>query len=427
MLMRLAISALFFVTGFLALTNSAQAQFERHGYLFSYLQEWAGWEAVKRPDGTIDVTRLDRPGVRIILFPADMREMATQEEALSAIEALKNEVADKYEACAPIRAQAFTPNGMGMDVSDRPSSPKCRLWVAGTPEGHLFANLRLDDGLFEQQSQPTQQAALVFIILTGARIQGEEFLKTEGEAYDLAEIVFRIPPQNIPERMIIAEHSVERTNVVIAMLPGTNDGRSMITARRAIPLFPDETGNACSDWDPGFYTIDTLGMTTLKSHWYAHASMYKRVPIPCLAFVWRQDSTGALEANAGEGWQSLASALGHQDVAGEVEKFEKGERLSIQFGDARRIAKVVSGNAGAEALGIGDILLTSDGRFWVGGRLAYQNAVLQGGVTGRYYVDGYITVLEPDNGPILVGFGGKTEAKGKITALYLGGKAYGVN
>jgi hypothetical protein len=392
---------------------------------FSYLNEFAGWYAVFAPPRPVTVIRDDRPGVRILLLPEDDAPVTSEEEAIARVDAIKLDVANKYEQCAPLRNKELQNNGMGFDAFDQDEAPKCHLFISTTKQKKLFANIRIDDGKLDPQSNSGRQVALVFLHLAVARIQGDAFLREDGTTTDLARLAQAIPSGNIPQRMVAGERNINTTDIMYFAIPDSKDKiNSTMLAQRAIPLFADKTGNACSDWDPTFYTAETLAAVDQKSQWYAHAAAYRKVFIPCEKFEWRESATTGIEVNLGDGWGPASEAMGYNDL-GDVKPFEKNERLNVRFGDSRRISKVISGAEEARFLASQDIVFLPDGRFFAGNLNLPTYAFGVYGSRGKYYVDGHTIILDVDDGPILAAYAGKTEAAGGISKIFIGGSAYG--
>lgn len=224
--------------------------------------------------------------------------------------------------------------------------------------------------------------------------------------------------------MIAGEADIKTTNIGSLAIPGADVIHSTTASRRLVPFFANQKGNACSDWDPSYFTAETLAATAQKSRWRVHAAMSEKTYIPCKAFQWRQSTAGlGVEVNMGEGWTPLASAMGFKSL-GAVKAFAKGEQLNVQFGDLKRLSKVVSGEADIRTLKSTDVLFRPDGRFWIGNLDTAIHPLGVYGVYGRYHVDGHIVVLDIANGPVLISFGGKTVNNGEIDQLYLAGWAF---
>ncbi len=393
---------------FFAILASAHAE-------ITYLRDFPGWTAAVQPDGKIIINRQDRPGAtifskpNIILFPEEAQQFTSQEQVQAWIGEVKDKVADKYKECAPIKSMDLEPNGMGVSVQDRETAPHCVLWISGAKDGHMFANLRLDDGLFEQEKQPSQQAALVFMSLTIARMQGNEFLKSSGEEIDLARFAEMVPAAHRPARMLAVQY-------------GKKEWAAWTKDRfKAIALLKNYMVSSCTNYDPVFYSpFDPTKVKAKPGAVLEHGD--------CRFFAWKNDETaGRLMLGSGGEWKPFSEVMGYEIVDVEINPFEKGEKLFAWFGNHNRMSEVIRGDTDIKTLETGDAIFASDGTFRAKGiALANRPLFLSREMSGRYYLDGHIIVLELDSGPILVGFGGKIETDGKITGLFLGGSAYGV-
>jgi hypothetical protein len=393
---------------FFAILASAHAE-------ITYLRDFPGWTAAVQPDGKIIIDRQDRPGATvlskpsIILFPKEAQQFTAQEQVQAWIGEVKAMVADKYKACTPIRDMDLEPNGMGVFVQDREKAPHCVLWISGAKDGHMFVNLRLDDGMFEQEKQPSQQSALVFIRLTAARMQAKEFLKKNDEGVNLSRFADMVPAAHRPARMLAVQYDKEQW-------AGWTKDRY-----KAITLLNNYMVSSCSNYDPTFYSPFDLARVKAKPG----AIMEHGA---CRFFAWKNDpNTGEILLGSGGEWKPFNETLGYELVGAEIKPFDKDEKLAVRFGSLSRMRNVVFGQADIRTLEVGDAIFAGDGTFRAK-EIALSNRPLHlpQELSGRYYVDGHIIVLELDSGPILVGFGGKIETDGKITGLFLGGSAYGV-
>ena len=392
---------------------------------FSDLKEFSGWYAVTLPSGLTSIQRDDRPGSKIVLLPKDERPVTSQQEALERLEDMKIGAAEKYPQCAPIRDKELQNNGMGFDVYDKDENPACHVFIGVTKQGVMFTNVRIDDGRLDRQSHPQQMTAGLFLSLAVARLQNQPFLKEDADEMDLEQIIEAVPSESIPVKMIAAKTKLSTEDIALAVVAPKKYNPAPVASYRAIPLFENGLANACADWDPAYFTPDTLNKIDLKSAWRADAAIYEKKQFACRNFAWRQNAAGgAIEANNGGGWRSLGAVLNHEDL-GAVEAFAKGEKLSFQSGSATRLQKAVSGAADLKSLFRKDILFRPDGRFWAGDLDIPTHAFGIYGVTGRYYVDGHIMVLDIDGGPNIVTFAGKTIENGKIMRLYISGSSYG--
>jgi len=390
----------------LAMTANAHAE-------ITYLRDFPGWEAAVQPDGTIRITRTDRSMVSayIHLYPLIETPVTSQEEAFSQIEAIKIKVADNFKQCAALKIIEPKNNGMGFEIKDSEKATKCFLFIGGTKQGQLFANLWLDDATFERKKSPYQHTARLFLYLATARINGDEFLKQDGELADLAQFADMVPAEHRPGQMHVMQYDHQE--------PGLYSDLYAKDRYKAIALLNNYMLSSCSNFDPIYYTPFDLGRVKAKPGAMQETGF-------CRSFAWKYDSdTKRLSLGEGGEWKPF-STIGYEHTGIALKRFKKGEKFLFIAGSKERLDPLIDDQSDIRSLMPGDVMFMPNGRF-----LAYDIGLanrplhLPMNSSGRYYLDGHIIVLELDNGPVLVGFGGKIETDGKVTSLFLGGSAYG--
>jgi len=382
-----------------AMTASAHAE-------ITYLRDFPGWEAAVQPNGAIRITRTDRSilAAYIYLFPTDKTPVTTKEEAFSRIDAIKNTVAGDFKNCAPIKDREAKPNGMGMEVMDRDENPKCHLFIGATKQGHLFANVRLEDGALGRKSLPSQRSAGIFLSLAVARLKGDEFLKSKDEIVDLSQFKMLVHEDNMPVHAIIAHKPL------VGLYGDWYD---------AVYLLKNHTATNCADWDPSFYTPSTLAKVKAKPSAIFNLG-------PCKIFAWKKDPESGLSLHAAGEWNSPAEVLDRNILETRISPFTENEKLMFLSGSKARLYPVVQEKADIRTLSDEDAFFTPDGRFLIGDiGLTNRPLHLPKQQSGRYYIDGNFVIMELDAGPTLVGLGGKIEVDGKVTGLFIGSAAFG--
>lgn len=389
-------------------TMMASAQAE-----ITYLRDFPGWEAAVHPDGAIRITRPDRSILSsyIYLYPLGETPVKTQEEAFSQIEAIKIKVADKFKQCAVIKNIEPKNNGMGFEIKDSEKATKCFLFISGTKSGQLFANLWLDDATFERKKSPYQNTAVLFLTLATARINGDEFLIQDGEVADLARFAEMVPAEHRPSQMHVMQYQHKEPGLYTLQYADRY---------KAIAFLNNFMLSSCSNFDPLYYSPFDLGRVKAKPGAMQETGF-------CRSFAWKYDpDTKRISLGEGGEWKPFSKTIGYEHTGVALKRFKKGEKFLFIAGSKERLYPLIDDQSDIRSLMPGDVMFMPNGRF-----LAYDIGLanrprhLPMSSSGRYYLDGHIIVLELDNGPVLVGYGGKIETDGKVTSLFLGGSAYG--